>query len=257
MSKLLSVTGLVKRFGGLTATDHFNLELPHGELHALIGPNGAGKTTLMCQLTGELQSDGGDIRFDGKSIMGWSVPRRALGGIARSYQITQLLKGFSVLENVMLMVQARLGHSFRMWRPVRRESALMRPAMEALEGVGLAHRAHDDVSELAHGEHRQLELAMALAMQPRLLLLDEPLAGMSQAESAIMIDLLQRLKGRYTILLVEHDMQAVFSLADRISVLVYGKAIACGDPAQIQSDAGVKRAYLGDDDVPYFSRTLI
>lgn len=247
MTALLSVTGLVKRFGGLMATDHFELELAQGELHALIGPNGAGKTTLMGQLTGELNPDEGDIRFDGQSLLGWSVPRRALGGIARSYQITQLLKGFSVLENVLLMVQARRGHSFRMWQPVLRDSALVRPAMDALERVGLAQRAHDDVSALAHGEHRQLELAMALAMGPRLLLLDEPLAGMSQTESSIMIDLLQRLKRQYTILLVEHDMQAVFSLADRISVLVYGRAIACGEPSHIQDDPAVKLAYLGDE----------
>lgn len=247
MTALLSVTGLVKRFGGLMATDHFELELVQGELHALIGPNGAGKTTLMGQLTGELKPDEGDIRFDGQSILDWSVPRRALGGIARSYQITQLLKGFSVLENVLLMVQARRGHSFRMWQPVLRETALVRPAIDALERVGLAQRAHDDVSALAHGEHRQLELAMALAMGPRLLLLDEPLAGMSQTESSIMIDLLQRLKRQYTILLVEHDMQAVFSLADRISVLVYGRAIACGEPSHIQDDPAVKLAYLGDE----------
>lgn len=247
MTALLSVTGLVKRFGGLMATDHFELELVQGELHALIGPNGAGKTTLMGQLTGELKPDEGDIRFDGQSILDWSVPRRALGGIARSYQITQLLKGFSVLENVLLVVQARRGHSFRMWQPVLRETALVRPAIDALERVGLAQRAHDDVSALAHGEHRQLELAMALAMGPRLLLLDEPLAGMSQTESSIMIDLLQRLKRQYTILLVEHDMQAVFSLADRISVLVYGRAIACGEPSHIQDDPAVKLAYLGDE----------
>ncbi len=246
-ASLLSVTGLVKRFGGLTATDHFNVEVPEGELHALIGPNGAGKTTVMCQLTGEIEPNEGDIRFAGQSIVDWTAPRRALGGIARSYQITQLLKGFSVLENVQLMVQARLGHSFRFWKPVSREDVLLRPALEALDRVGLAHRAHDDVSALAHGEHRQLELAMALAMKPRLLLLDEPLAGMSQAESATMIDLLQRLKRQYTILLVEHDMQAVFSLADRVSVLVYGRAIACGDPAHVQADPDVKRAYLGEE----------
>jgi len=246
VSALLSVNGLVKRFGGLTATDHFNLELPRGELHALIGPNGAGKTTVMSQLTGELRSDAGQIVFDGQVIGGWPAPRRALSGIARSYQITQLLKGFSVLENVMMMVQARLGHSFRMWKPVLREDALTRPAHEALARVGLADRAHDDVMALAHGEHRQLELAMALAMQPRLLLLDEPLAGMSQAESATMIELLQQLKRQYTILLVEHDMQAVFSLADRITVLVYGKPIACAAPDAIQSDPAVQRAYLGE-----------
>ena len=246
MSSLLSVRGLVKKFGGLIATDRFDLELPTGELHALIGPNGAGKTTVLSQLTGELRPDAGDILFEGRGIVRCTAPQRALFGIARSYQITQLLRGFSVIENVMLMVQARLGHSFRIWRPVRRETALTRPAIEALDRVGLAHRAHDDVSALAHGEHRQLEMAMALAMQPRLLLLDEPLAGMSQTESETMIDLLRCLKRQYTILLVEHDMQAVFKLADRISVLLYGRVIALGDVAHIQAHAEVKRAYLGD-----------
>lgn len=246
MNSLLSVSGLVMRFGGLVATDHFNLELPKGELHALIGPNGAGKTTLMGQLTGELTPSEGDIRLDGHSILGWSAPRRALGGIARSYQITQIFKGFTVLENVAMMVQARSGHSFRMWKPVSRQDVLTKPAMEALGRVGLAARAHNDVSELAHGEHRQLELAMALAMQPRLLLLDEPLAGMSQSESSDMVALLQSLKRAYTILLVEHDMQAVFSLADRVSVLVYGRAIACGEPVEIQRNEAVRQAYLGD-----------
>jgi branched-chain amino acid transport system ATP-binding protein len=247
MTSLLSVKGLVKRFGGLTATDHFSLELPKGELHALIGPNGAGKTTLMSQLVGELSSDEGEVYFEGQDIVNWSVPRRALGGIARSYQITQLLKGFSVLENVAMMVQARTSHSFRIWQPVSRSRVLTDTAMQALEQVGLAHRAHDDVMVLAHGEHRQLELAMALAMQPRLLLLDEPLAGMSQSESSAMIALLQRLKQHYTIMMVEHDMQAVFSLADRISVLVYGKQIACGTPEEIRTNEAVARAYLGDE----------
>lgn len=247
MASLLSVKGLVKRFGGLTATDHFSLELPKGELHALIGPNGAGKTTLMSQLVGELSSDEGDVYFEGQNIVHWSVPRRALGGIARSYQITQLLKGFSVLENVMMMVQARSSHSFRLWQPVSQSKLLIDTAMHALEQVGLAGRAHDDVMVLAHGEHRQLELAMALAMNPRLLLLDEPLAGMSQSESSAMITLLHRLKERYTIMMVEHDMQAVFSLADRISVLVYGKQIACGSPEEIRNNEAVARAYLGDE----------
>jgi len=241
----LSVRSLVKRFGGLTATDHFSLELQQGELHALIGPNGAGKTTVMGQLAGELRSDEGDIVFEGRSIVDWSTPKRALHGIARSYQITQLLTGFSVLDNVLLMIQARLGHSFGIWRPVHGEAALRKPAMEALAQVGLAQRAHDDVMALAHGEHRQLELAMTLAMQPRLLLLDEPLAGMSHVESSTMVALLHQLKHRYTILLVEHDMQAVFDLADRISVLVYGHAVACGEPTTIQADPEVKRAYLG------------
>lgn len=247
MTNILSVKGLVKRFGGLTATDHFSLELPKGELHALIGPNGAGKTTLMSQLVGELSSDEGEVYFEDQNIVDWSVPRRALGGIARSYQITQLLKGFSVLENVMMMVQARTSHSFRIWQPAIRSRELTDTAMQALEQVGLAHRYDDDVMVLAHGEHRQLELAMALAMQPRLLLLDEPLAGMSQTESSAMIALLQRLKEHYTIMMVEHDMQAVFSLADRISVLVYGKQIACGSPEEIRTNEAVARAYLGDE----------
>ena len=247
MSALLEVRGLVKRFGGLVATDRFDLELPSGELHALIGPNGAGKTTVMSQLTGELRPDAGEVRFDGRSILDWPAPRRALAGIARSYQITQLLKGFTVLENVLLMVQARSGHSFGGWRPVRSDAALTKPALEALERVDLAQRADDDVMALGHGEHRQLELAMALAMRPRLLLLDEPLAGMSHAESATMTGLLRSLKRNYTILLVEHDMQAVFSLADRVSVLVHGHAIACAEPQAVQADPLVRQAYLGDE----------
>lgn len=246
MSATLEVRQLVKRFGGLVATDHFDLALPQGETHALIGPNGAGKTTVMGQLTGELLPDSGSIIFNGKDITRWSTPERALGGIARSYQITQLLEGFTVLENVMLMVQAHQGHSFHGWRPARRQDALVQPALEALRQVGLETRADDDVTALAHGEHRQLELAMALAMQPQLLLLDEPLAGMSHVESMQMVALLQGLKGKYTMLLVEHDMQAVFSLADRVSVLVYGHVIACGTPAEVQIDDKVREAYLGD-----------
>ncbi len=246
MSAVLEVRQLVKRFGGLVATDRFALTLGKGETHALIGPNGAGKTTIMGQLTGELMPDSGTIAFNGQDITRWSTPQRALAGIARSYQITQLLEGFTVLENVMLMVQARLGHSFNAWTPVHRQRELTEPALDALRLVGLETRANDDVMALAHGEHRQLELAMALAMKPQLLLLDEPLAGMSQVESMQMVELLQRLKGRYTMLLVEHDMQAVFSLADRLSVLVYGHVISCGSPAEIQADEKVREAYLGD-----------
>jgi branched-chain amino acid transport system ATP-binding protein len=247
MKPMLEVEHLVKRFGGLVATNDLNLSVGQGELHALIGPNGAGKTTVMGQLTGELRPDAGRIVLSGQDITHWTVARRALAGVARSYQITQLLRDFSVLENVMLMVQARLGHSFRCWKPALRQRELVEPALQALDSVGLADRARDDVMALAHGEHRQLELAMALAMAPRLLLLDEPLAGMSQAESAVMIDLLSRLKRHHTILLVEHDMQAVFALADRVSVLVYGQAISSGTPAHVQQDPEVRRAYLGDD----------
>ena len=248
MNELLVVRNLVKRYGGLTATDGLDLTVRSGELHALIGPNGAGKTTIMGQLAGEIRPDSGEINFDGQAITRWSIPRRALAGIARSYQIVQLVEGFSVQENVMLMVQARLGHSFRPWQPVLRQREIVEPALRALDSVGLADRAREDVMTLAHGEHCQLELAMVLAMSPRLLLLDEPLAGMSQAESAVLVDLLGRLKRQYTILLVEHDMQAVFALADQVSVLVYGKAICSGAPAQVRADPAVRKAYLGDDD---------
>lgn len=247
---LLSVNSLVKRFGGLLATDHLDLEVRPGEVHALIGPNGAGKTTVMSQLTGELRPDSGRVTLDGEDITHWSVPRRALTGMARSYQITELINEFSVLENVVLMVQARLSHSFHSWVPVLRQPRLVEPAMQALDDVGLVGRAQDNVMALAHGEQRQLELAMALAMAPRLLLLDEPLAGMSGVESTFMVELLKRLKQHYTILLVEHDMQAVFALADQISVLVSGRAIVSGSPADVQNNSEVRRAYLGDEASP-------
>jgi branched-chain amino acid transport system ATP-binding protein len=246
---ILEVSGLVKRFGGLIATDGLDLTIVPGEVHALIGPNGAGKTTLIGQLAGELRPDAGSIRFDGRDVTGLAAHQRALAGLARSYQITQVVPDFTALENVMLAVQAHAGHSFRFWRPAREFSALTAPAREALEQVGLAARAKIISAEMAHGEHRQLELAMALAARPKLLLLDEPLAGMSQQESAEMIELLARLKRRTSMLLVEHDMDAVFALADRITVLVYGRAIACDAPEAIRSSEAVRAAYLGDAEV--------
>lgn len=248
MSSLLTVQGLQKRFGGLVATDDVSLEIKTGEYHALIGPNGAGKTTLMGLLVGELRPDAGTIQFQGNDITSLAVHQRSLQGIARSYQITQLLKGFSVLENVMMMILARTGSAWQVFKPVRQNQAVSDEAMTALQQVGLAQRAHDDVMALAHGEHRQLELAMALAMKPTLLLLDEPLAGMSRSESQQMIALLQELKGQYSILMVEHDMEAVFQLADRISVLVYGRIIACDSPQAIRQNDAVSRAYLGDEE---------
>lgn len=244
---LLVVDQLVKRFGGLLVTDHLHLEVGEGQVHALIGPNGAGKTTVMGQLVGELRPDSGQIRFDGRDVTRWPTSRRALTGMARSYQITEMLPQFSVLENVVLMVQARLGHSFHGWAPVLKQRRLIDPARRALEEVGLGGRDGDDVASLAHGQQRQLELAMALAMSPRLLLLDEPLAGMSGGESSFMVELLKRLRGRYTMLLVEHDMKAVFALADHISVLVAGRTIATGDPNEVQKNPEVRRAYLGDE----------
>ncbi|MEO5764857.1 MAG: ABC transporter ATP-binding protein, partial [Casimicrobiaceae bacterium] len=232
----------------LAATDGVDLTVAPGELHAVIGPNGAGKTTLINQLTGELAPDAGAIRFDNRDITRESVSRRALMGIGRSYQITSVFPEFSALVNVMLAVQAHAGHSFSFWRPLKAEAALVERARDALAHAGLAARADVPVAALAHGERRQLEMAMTLAPGPRLLLLDEPMAGMSLAESERLITLLATLKGRYAILLVEHDMDAVFKLADRISVLVYGRVIACGDGEAIRANPDVRDAYLGDQD---------
>jgi branched-chain amino acid transport system ATP-binding protein len=244
---LLSVSNLVKRYGGLVATDHFNMTVEEGEVHAVIGPNGAGKSTLIGQLSGELVPNEGRILFGGKDVTGTRVDGRARMGLARSYQITSLFREFSALHNVMLAAQAHAGHSFRFWQPMMTKRALREPSTAMLERVGLADRMHTRVSEMAHGEHRQLELAMALVSQPRLLLLDEPMAGMSQGESEQMASLLAGLKKNYAMVLVEHDMDAVFSLADRITVLVYGKAIACGTVDAIRANAEVRAAYLGDD----------
>ncbi len=246
---LLAVSGLVKRFGGLVATDGVDLTVAPGELHAVIGPNGAGKTTLINQLSGELAPDAGTIRVDGRDITRAPVHRRALMGVGRSYQITSVFPEFSVLVNVMLAVQAQAGHSFSFWRPLAAEAALVEKAREAMAQVGLSARSDVAAAALAHGERRQLEMAMTLAPAPRLLLLDEPMAGMSRAESERLVGLLSGLKGRYGILLVEHDMDAVFRLADRISVLVYGRVIACGDPAAIRANADVRAAYLGEQDL--------
>ncbi len=245
---LLSVQGLVMRFGGLLATDHLDLEVEPGELHAIIGPNGAGKTTLINQLSGELRPSEGRILLNGRDVTRLSVDQRALAGIARSYQITSVFLGFSVLENVVLAVQAASGHSFRFWRPVLSDARLVEPARELLATVGLADQANTRVATLAHGARRQLEIAMTLAMRPKLLLLDEPMAGMSRHESQAVVELLLQLKGRYSIVLVEHDMDAIFALADRISVLVYGKPIACGTAEEVRSNAEVRTAYLGDQE---------
>ena len=245
---LLTVRGLVKRYGGLVATDKFSFEVHHGEIHAIIGPNGAGKSTLITQLAGEIKPDAGQILLEGRDITTESVEQRSLRGIARSYQITSIFPEFSALQNVMLAVQAHQGHSFRFWSPVSAQPELTGPAHEALARVGLESRMHVPVSDMAHGEQRQLELAMVLAGKPRLLLLDEPMAGMSQAESLQMTQLLLSIKKDYGIVLVEHDMDAVFKLADRITVLVYGRAIASGTPAEIRGNPAVRTAYLGDDE---------
>ena len=246
MSALLEVQGLSKRFGGLTATDNLNLDVREGEIHALIGPNGAGKTTAIAQLCGEIPPNAGTIRFAGEDITALTMPQRVAKGLARSFQITSVLPEFSALDNVALAVQIAAGSSFRFWKNARADRSLTDPARALLAEVGLGHRGDVRTSDLAHGEQRQLELAMALATKPRLLLLDEPMAGMGQTESRAMTDFLLSLKGRITMLLVEHDMEAVFALADRITVLVYGHAVATGTPAEIRDDPAVKAAYLGD-----------
>lgn len=250
MTPLLEVSGLVKRFGGLMATDHVSFAVEPGEVHAIIGPNGAGKTTLISQLSGELQPDEGSMVFEGRDISRLSVPARSLAGLGRSYQISQIFREFTALENVMLAVQAHAGRGFSFMQAVAGEPAITDPALAALRKVGLADRATTLAASMAHGEHRQLELAMTLAGNPRLLLLDEPMAGMSQKESEEMISLIRTLKGRYAIILVEHDMDAVFALADRISVLVYGRIIVTGTPAEIRQNRMVKEAYLGEEESP-------
>ena len=245
---MLQVEGLAKRFGGIVATDNLSLDVVQGELHAIIGPNGAGKTTLIAQLSGQLRADSGRIHFAGDDITALPPHKRSLLGLARSFQITSLFLDLSVLDNVALAVQAHVGHSFHFWRDARKDGALRAPARAALERAGLADRAEWPAASLSHGEHRQLELAMALAGQPRMLLLDEPMAGLGPEESARMVTMLRALKSELTILLVEHDMEAVFALADRITVLVYGRVIASGTPDNIRADAKVREAYLGETD---------
>jgi branched-chain amino acid transport system ATP-binding protein len=246
MSALIT-RNLFKRFGGVTATDDVSLTVEPGELHAIIGPNGAGKSTLIGQLAGEISPDSGSVELLGQTVTSRTVHQRAKLGLARTYQITQLAKDFTSLDNVLLAVNARARHNFRFWKNAHNDAAAVDRATTALRTVGLAQQIHTPVSALAHGEQRQLEIAMALATEPKLLLLDEPLAGMSQNEAGAMIALLKSLKGKYPMLLVEHDMDAVFSLADRVSVLVYGRVIATDTPDKIRSNAAVRAAYLGDE----------
>jgi branched-chain amino acid transport system ATP-binding protein len=244
----LEIEALSKRFGGVLASDGISLAIPRGELHAVIGPNGAGKTTLIGQLAGEIAPDSGCIRFENVDITHLPSWRRSQLGLARSFQITSLFSDFTVLDNVALAVQAHAGHSFRFWRKACNETSLREPARAALNRLGVAQRADVLVSKLSHGEQRQVEIAMALATGPRLLLLDEPMAGMGPDESARMVDTLRELKGTLTIMLIEHDMEAVFALADRITVLVYGRIIASGTPEAIRANEQVRQAYLGEQE---------
>lgn len=244
---LLQMKDLVKQFGALRATDHVTLDVQPGEIHALIGPNGAGKTSLVAQLSGHLQSDSGQIFFAGQDVTAMPTHARVGCGLARSFQITRLFKSFTVLDNVALSVQARSGHSFSFWRPVRLEKALTDQAMAVLQDLGLGDRANDPASELSHGEQRILELGLAVATQPKLLLLDEPMAGAGPVESERILNLIQKLRSQVAILLIEHDMDAVFRLADRISVLVNGALIATGTPELIRHNPQVIAAYLGEE----------
>ena len=247
---ILKVVALNKQFGGVIATENLDFEVLPGEIHAVIGPNGAGKTTFVAQLSGMLAPDSGRILFDGQDITELTAPARSHAGLARSFQITSIFKNFTVMENVALSIQAHSGHSFRMWRPAVTDEALNAPAREILGRIGLSDRTDVVAANLAHGEQRQLEIAMALATRPKMLLLDEPTAGMGPEDSQQMKEFLRTLKGDYSMLLIEHDMDTVFALADRITVLVYGRAIATGTPEEIRANAEVRAAYLGEEEQP-------
>jgi branched-chain amino acid transport system ATP-binding protein len=246
---LLRLHGLNKRFGGLAVTRDVSLTVEPGEIHALIGPNGAGKTTLIGLVSGNLTPDSGTIVIAGHNVTGWTLPRRARLGLARSFQVTSVIPGFTVLENVALAVQANTGSSFRFVRPAAADRRLNDPARAVLQQAGLGPRVGTLAGALSHGERRQLELAMVMATDPRLLLLDEPLAGAGPEETERLVAQLGALRGRFGILLVEHDMQAVFALADRISVLVQGRIVVTGDAAAIRAHPEVRAAYLGEDDL--------
>jgi len=244
---ILNISNLSKTFGGVVATDHLNLEIKQGELHAIIGPNGAGKTTLIAQLSGETLPDSGEIIFREENITALPPFKRSRLGIARSFQITSLMLEMDVIDNITLATLAQDNHSYKFWKPARDDIDLQKSALSALKEIGLEERAFEKVGNLSHGEHRQLEIAMALATQPHLLLLDEPMAGMGTEEGRKILKILQKLKRRKTILLIEHDMDVVFALADRITVLVYGRVIASGSPQSIKEDEKVRQAYLGSD----------
>ncbi len=247
MTAMIEIRDLNKSFGGVTATDNVNLTVTKGELHAIIGPNGAGKSTLIAQLSGSLKPDSGKVIFKGRDITTKPAYTRARLGITRSFQITSLVMDMSVLDNVALAVQARQGHSFRFLKPARNVTTIRDEAMKMVRKLGLRKRADDLTSALSHGEHRQMEIAIALASGAEMMLLDEPMAGLGPEESKLLIDFLLDLKGEKTILLIEHDMDAVFALADRISVLVYGKIIATGTPDEIRNNDDVRHAYLGEE----------
>ena len=243
--RLLEVTALSKAFAGIVASDSLSFGIDAGELHAVIGPNGAGKTTLVNQIAGQTLPDSGSIKFAGRDITWLPAQRRSRLGLARSFQISELFLDFTTIDNVALAVQAQAGHSFRFWQTARSVPELRKPALDALARVGLLDRGDFPASQLSHGEHRLLELAVALGGRPRMLVLDEPMAGLGPEESTRMIGLLRELKGEFTILLIEHDMDAVFALADRVTVLLSGRVVATDVPTSIRANAEVQGAYLG------------
>jgi branched-chain amino acid transport system ATP-binding protein len=248
MTATLRTTTLTKRYGGLLVTDDVSLDIQPGELHAIIGPNGAGKTTLIHQLSGEKSPDIGSIWFNDQDVTAMSMHRRACLGLLRSYQVTSIFEEFTVLENATLAAIGARGQGYGFWRSMMGYGKATDDAREGLRAARLESRSEVPAAELGYGERRQLELAMALAAQPKFLLLDEPMAGMSTDESAAVVQLLQSLKGRYSILLVEHDMDAVFALADRITVMVSGRAAFCGTPEEIRNHPEVRAIYLGDEE---------
>jgi branched-chain amino acid transport system ATP-binding protein len=249
MSALLQLKGLVKNFGGLRVTDHVDLVIEQGDIHAVIGPNGAGKTTLVNQIVGELASDAGQIILAGQDVTHWPVAKRARAGMGRSYQINSVVQGFTVLENLLLAVQAATPHNFYFWQPALGQTKLVAKADHYIDLVQLGAVRNRVVGTLSYGQQRQIELAMAMASEPKLLLLDEPMAGLGPAETASMIELLQRIRHQYGILLIEHDMHAVFSLASQVSVLVYGKVVICDSPQVVRSSDVVREAYLGEEEI--------
>lgn len=247
MTEALRVRGLVKRFGGVLATDHADLTVTQGQCHAVIGPNGAGKTTLIHQLSGSLASDAGSVVLNGQDITHWPMHRRVQAGLARSYQITSVFERLTVQDNLALALQARLGGLWRWWASARDDRARFEQAAQWAERLGLSAFLGHTAGALSHGQQRQLEVAMALATEPSVVLLDEPMAGMGADESQAMLRWLQSIKGQVTLLLVEHDMDTVFALADTVSVLVSGRVLVTGTPAEVRQDPVVKAAYLGDE----------
>jgi len=244
---VLRLRNVTRRFGGVVATDHVTLDVAPGEVHALIGPNGAGKTTLVGLISGSLTADAGEILFEETNITKLRQHDRVRAGLARSYQITSIFRRLSVLDNVALAVQARSGSSFSFWRPLERETALFDEALSILQQIGLQEKKHHVAATLAHGEQRALEVGLALATRPKMVLLDEPMAGMGPQESRRIIELIEHIPSGVTVLLVEHDMDAVFRLADRISVMVDGRVIATDSPERIRANPEVRKAYLGDE----------